>query len=201
MARITSATAVALLFFSSIAGAQDLGELRKLVDAGKYQQAIDAAGASPDARATYLVAQSAQRLSPQHAAAKQAYEQLAGRPESDPWHDIGQSGLALMSSNVADAVEAANRAVDRDDSIPEAHYQAGLAMMNRQDWQAAASHFEKAAQLDPSWAYAHYYAGLAYSKIKRLDLVASHFQTFLKLAPQAPERGEVQSIMRTLGAK
>jgi len=34
--------------------------------------------------------------------------------------------------------------------------------------------------------------------VKRIDLTAQHFQTFLRLAPQAPERGEVQSIMRTL---
>ena len=200
MTRALSATAT-LLFFSAIASAQDLGDLRKQFDAGQYQQVVDAAATATDVRASYLAAQSAQRLSAQHPAAKQAYEQLAGRPESDPWHDVGQSGLALLSSNVAAAIDAANRAVERDDSIPEAHYQAGLATMNRQDWQAAASHFDKAAQLDPSWAYAHYYAGLAYSKMKRVDMVASQFQTFLKLAPQAPERGEVQSILRTLGAK
>src|SRR5437764_1290374 len=44
-----------------------------------------------------------------------------------------------------------------------------------------------------------YYAGLAYSKIKRVDMMASHFDSFLKLAPQSPQRPEVQSIMRTLG--
>ena len=63
----------------------------------------------------------------------------------------------------------------------------------------AAAAFERAAELDPSWADAHYYAGLAYSKVKRVDLMASHFDTFLKLAPQSPQRPEVQSIMRTLG--
>jgi len=31
--------------------------------------------------------------------------------------------------------------------------------------------------------------------------MAQHFDTFLKLAPQAPERPEVQSIMRTLGGR
>jgi tetratricopeptide (TPR) repeat protein len=63
----------------------------------------------------------------------------------------------------------------------------------------AAAEFQKASDIDPNWAYAHYYAGIAYSKIKRADLTASHFQAFLRLAPQAPERGEVQSILRTLG--
>ena len=55
--------------------------------------------------------------------------------------------------------------------------------------------------LDPTWAYAHYYAGLAYSKVKRVDLTERHFQAFLRLAPQAPERPGVQSILRTLNRR
>jgi hypothetical protein len=35
--------------------------------------------------------------------------------------------------------------------------------------------------------------------VKRADQTATHFQAFLRLAPKAPERAEVQSIMRTLG--
>jgi len=42
------------------------------------------------------------------------------------------------------------------------------------------------------------HANLAESPLARIDLTAQHFQTFLKLAPQAPERGEVRAIMKTL---
>jgi Tfp pilus assembly protein PilF len=58
--------------------------------------------------------------------------------------------------------------------------------------------FERATQLDPMFAYAHYYAAISYSRIKQADRTASHFQTFLQLAPNAPERAAVESIMRAL---
>jgi tetratricopeptide (TPR) repeat protein len=79
-----------------------------------------------------------------------------------------------------------------------AQYQLGLARAQTEDWPAAAEAFERASQLDPVFAYAHYYAGLAYSRIQRIDRTATHFETFLKLAPKAPERTAVESIMRTL---
>jgi tetratricopeptide (TPR) repeat protein len=197
---------VALTFIGAqSAGAQNLSDLRKLYDAGKFQQVITSGADAkvPDdqqPRITYLVGQSHQKLSHPDEA-RRAYEQLASRSESDPWRDVGRSAVALLASDAAGAVEAANQAVARGDSLAEAHFQRGLALYARQDMAGSAAAFDKASQLDPTWAYAHYYAGLAYSKAKRVDLTASHFDTFLKLAPQAPERGEVQAIMRTLGAK
>jgi tetratricopeptide (TPR) repeat protein len=178
--------------------AQSLDELRKQFDAGQYQQVISSAGNADDPRVVYLVAMSHQKL--RHSDdARRVYEQLGSRPDSDPWHGIGRSAVAIISSDSAGAVQAADQAVANGDSLAEAHYQRGLALSTRQDMNGAAAEFQKATELDPGWAYAHYYAGIAYSKIKRADLTASHFQTFLKIAPQAPERGEVQSIMRTLG--
>jgi tetratricopeptide (TPR) repeat protein len=202
---IATLTVTLTLAAGQPASAQALSDLRKAFDAGKYQQAITAA---PDAkvpddqqpRVTYLVAQSHQKLSHTDEA-RSAYQQLASRDEPDPWRDVGRSALALLASDPGGAVEAANQAVARGDSLPEAHFQRGLALSARQDMAGAAAAFDKASQLDPTWAYAHYYAGLAYSKAKRVDLTASHFEAFLKLAPQAPERPEVQAIMRTLNAR
>ena len=181
---------------TQVAVAQGLDELRKQFDAGQYQQVIGA-GRGDDPRVLYLVAMSHQKLR-QADDARRVYEQLAARPDSDPWHGIGRSAAAILSSDAGAAAQAADEAVAHGDSLPEAHYQRGLALAARQDMSGAAAAFQKATELDPAWAYAHYYAGLAYSKIKRPDLTASHFQTFLRLAPQAPERGEVQSILRTL---
>ena len=42
-------------------------------------------------------------------------------------------------------------------------------------------------------------ADVAYRRSR--DLMAQHFNTFMRLAPQSPSRAEVQSIMRTLGAR
>jgi len=205
MTRWISALAMALLVAAvRSASAQSLSDLRKHYDAGQYQQAIAAASSAQvsgdeQPRVTYLVAQSHQKLGHRDEA-RQVYGQLAARGDDDPWRDIGRSAVALLTDAAA-AVDAANQAVARGNALPEAHYQRGLALSVRQDMADAAAAFEKATELDPSWADAHYYAGLAYSKIRRIDLTASHFDTFLKLAPQSPSRPEVQSIMRTLGAK
>ena len=206
--RWMAALALALVFVAAAArpaSAHSLSDLRALYDAGQYQQTIataSSAQASEDEqpRVTYLVGQSHQKL--RHPdEARQAYAQLAERGDADPWRDVGRSAVALLASDAAGAVEAANQAVARGDSLPEAHYQRGLALSVRGDMANAAAAFEKATELDPSWADAHYYAGLAYSKVKRIDLTASHFDTFLRLAPQSPSRPEVQSIMKTLGGK
>ena len=78
------------------------------------------------------------------------------------------------------------------------HYQAGLAYAAGERWGPAAQAFEKAAALNPTFAYSHYYAGLAFSHTKQLDKMASHLDYFLKLAPNAPERPAVMSMMRAL---
>jgi tetratricopeptide (TPR) repeat protein len=194
---------IVLVAAAESASAQGLPDLRKLYDAGQYQQVIDGANRSEvasDPRVMYLVAQSQQKLS-RPDEARRTYGQLVERGEADPWHGVGRSAVALMDSNAADAVGAANQAVEKNGSMPEAHFQRGLALSARQEMAGAAAAFEKASELDPTWAYAHYYAGLAYSRVRRIDRTASHFDRFLKLAPQAPERAEVQSIMRTLGGR
>jgi tetratricopeptide (TPR) repeat protein len=197
MTRWMTAAVVALtLVFTKSVLAQDLGELRKQYDAGQYQQVIGAPADDP--RVAFLIAQSHQKLGHRDEA-RAAYEQLAARGAEDPWHDVGKAALAVMGANPGEAVDAANQAVGHGDSVPEAHFQRGLALSAKQDMAAAAAAFERAVELDPGWADAHYYAGLAYSKIKRVDLMAGHFDTFLRLAPQSPQRPEVQSIMRTLG--
>jgi tetratricopeptide (TPR) repeat protein len=204
MRRWTSTLAIALtITFARPASPQSVPDLRKLYDAGKYQQVIELAGApatDDQSRLTYLVARSQEKLARKDEA-RETYQQLAALSDQDPWSDIGRSALALLASNAQGALDAANQAVSHGESVPEAHFQRGFALSARRDMAEAAAAFDRAAQLDPAFAYAHYYAGIAYSKVKRIDLMAQHFDTFLKLAPQAPERPEVQSIMRTLGGR
>jgi tetratricopeptide (TPR) repeat protein len=185
---------IVLVAAARVASGQSLEDARKAFDAGDYQRVVDTAGGSPEPRVQYLVGQSQQKLR-RADEARRAYGQLGG----GAWGAIGRSAVALLSSDAGGAVQAADQAVAAGGTIPEAHYQRGLALSAQQNLAEAAASFQRASDLDPSWAYAHYYAGIAYSKAKRADLTASHFQTFLRLAPQAPERGEVQSILRTLG--
>ena len=46
--------------------------------------------------------------------------------------------------------------------------------------------------------YAHYEAGMPFYEAKRVDRMAVDVEHFLELAPDAPERPAVQSIMRTM---
>ena len=80
----------------------------------------------------------------------------------------------------------------------EARFQLGLVESARNNQQQAADAFAKAAELNPQMAYAHYEAGMAFYKAKKVDRMAVYFENFLKLAPNAPERPAVQSIMKTI---
>src|SRR5438046_3048237 len=100
--------------------AQSLPDVRRQYDAGQYQQVVAAGQSTPagpktygagqdqqgvaagqasqDPRVVYLGGQAAQKLSRQDEARK-AYEQLAARPASDPWHGVGRSAIALLGSD------------------------------------------------------------------------------------------------------
>ena len=110
----------------------------------------------------------------------------------------GRSALALMDKMLDVALESANQAVEHGDSLPEAHYQRGIVLMSRREYDAASTAFDKATTLDPSFASAHYWGGLADSRAKHTSRMANHFEAFLKLAPNAPERALVESTMRTV---
>lgn len=180
---------------------QTLADARQLYDAGKYGEAIDALGAAeaggPAApRLMYLEAQGRERLDAPEEAAR-VYARLA-EVDTGAWNAIAESALARIRKQAPEALAAATRAASKGPAVAEAHYQLGLALIDNQDFARAAAAFDKAAQLDPQWAYARYYAGLSYYKAKRIDLLAERFEAFLRLAPNAPERPEVESIMRTL---
>jgi len=188
---------LALLFAPVPAFAQDPAEVRRLFEAGRFQQVVETAGSESSPEVLFTIAQSHQKLG----AADQArdiYSQLAGRPEGDAWHYVGDSARKLLDNDVEGALEAARHAVDHGGEMAEAHYQLGLVLAKRQEWREAADAFDRAAQLNPSLAYAHYYGGLMHYRASRTDRMAIHFEQFLKLAPEAPERPEVLQIMRTV---
>ena len=125
---------------------------------------------------------------------------LSGRwPSRDgAWKEIGNSGTAMIEGNMDNAAAAARKAVDADGNSSEARFQLGLVESARNNQQQAADAFAKAAELNPQMAYAHYEAGMAFYKAKKVDRMAVYFENFLKLAPNAPERPAVQSIMKTI---
>jgi len=175
---------------------------QQLFESGKYQEAIDKiasnAGAPPEQ--VYLRALAHRKLN-QNGEAKDAFGTLAAHGEDDAWHHVGQSGIALTDADLSAAEDAARKAVDINGNLAEARYQLGLVLSARNNQTQAADAFAKAADLKPQMAYAQYEAGMAFYKVKRVDRMAVYFENFLKLAPNAPEKAAVQSIMRTVRGK
>jgi tetratricopeptide (TPR) repeat protein len=186
-----------LSLLPALARAQDPVQLQKLFESGQYQQVLEATPADAPPAAVYLAAQSHQRLGATDPALE-LYGRLASLPEGDPWRGIGESAQQLLSNDLDAALQSARQAVGAGSSVAEAHYQLGLVLAKRQDWPAAAEAFDRAAELSPALAYAHYYGGLAHYRSNRPDQMAIHFDQFLRLAPEAPERPEVQQIMKTV---
>lgn len=171
--------------------------MRRLFEAGRYQQVVESAGEHAQPEVLYMAAQSYQKLGAADQA-RQLYAQLALRGDDDTWHFIGGSAQQLADNDVDAALEAAQRAVSMDGNLAEAQYQLGLVLARRKDWRDAAAAFDRAAEITPAHAYAHYYGGLMHYRVNRPDRMAIHFEQFLKLAPEAPERPEVLQIMRTV---
>lgn len=190
--------AILSLTLSVVAAAQEPTP-QKLFESGKYQEAIDAVKARADAPHDQVYVRAlAHRKIDQNDDAKQAFNSLASVGESSAWGQIGKSGTALIDGNQDDAEAAAKKAVELDENLAAARYQLGLVEAARNNQPQAAEAFAKATELDPQMAYAHYEAGMAFYRIKRVDRMAVYFENFLKLAPNAPEKPAVQSIMRTV---
>ena len=103
-----------------------------------------------------------------------------------------------MDKQFDPAMASADQAAAAMPTLPEAHFQRGMVLLARNDYGNAADAFTKATMLDQNFASAYYYAGLANYRVKRIDLMATNFNYFVKLAPNAPERPEVESILRTV---
>ena len=188
---------IAMLLAITIAPAAQDASPQKLFESGKYQEAIDTVKKRSDASPedVYVRALAHRKLN-QNDDAKEAFGALASRDGA--WKEIGNSGTAMIEGNMDNAAAAARKAVDADGNSSEARFQLGLVESARNNQQQAADAFAKAAELNPQMAYAHYEAGMAFYKAKKVDRMAVYFENFLKLAPNAPERPAVQSIMKTI---
>lgn len=189
--------AAALLFVVSAAAARSTAQenARKVFEAGKYQAVVEQTASDASPAAQYLKGLAHLKLN-QPDVAKEAFGRLATADEA--WQSVGQSAIALADGNQDAALAAAQAAVASNPGLAEAQYQLGVVLEAKGDRAAAADAFVKATQANPQMAYAHYYAGMNFYEAKRIDQMAVYFENFLKLAPNAPERPAVESVMRTV---
>ena len=109
---------------------------------------------------------------------------------------------ALCLTSAASACGGAARSTPRVAPIESTASQSescepGVAAFDRREFATAAAAFDQCIKAHPTDAYTYYRAGLAYYEINRADLMVNRFESFVRLAPDAPERPEVESILRT----
>ena len=175
---------------SALAATYD--EVRVWFEAGKNQQVIDAAKTDP--KVLFLAGHAYLKLD-KKSEAKATFAKLTA---DDAWKAVGAAAIALVDGKNDEALDKAKKATSANGGLLEAQYQLGLVQRKRGANAEAAAAFDKAGSLN-TFAYAHYNAGLAYYDLKKYDKMSDSFQRFLKLAPNAPEKGKVESIMKTLG--
>lgn len=183
------------LVAGAAAGVAAQDDARRLFEAGQYQAVVEKTADDASPAAQYLKGLAHRKLN-QTDEAKSAFGRLEGA--GDEWRAVGESAISLADGDLDQALAAARTAVKHNAGLAQAQYQLGLVQDARGDSSAAAEAFARAADANPQMAYAHYYAGMNFYKAQRIDRMAVYFENFIKLAPDAPERPAVESIMRTV---
>jgi tetratricopeptide (TPR) repeat protein len=190
--------AFAALFATVVAANGQESSVQKLVERGALNEAVQQAGSDAgNPEATYLAAFALVKMN-DNDGARERYNQLQNQ-ENESWKAIGEAGARLIERDLDGAMEAANRAVAADEGNPYAHYQLAIVAAQRDDWGRSLQALERSIELKPDFAYAHYYAGQAAQRVGETAKSADHYRAFLRLAPDAPERPSVQSLLRTIG--
>jgi tetratricopeptide (TPR) repeat protein len=193
--------AFAAVALTSVALRGEQGTPQQLFERGAYAEVADRVGTeraagNEDPASTYLAGQALLKLDRGQDARGEFARLSNGNDET--WRAIGQSAIALLDNAIDEAVTEGRRARDANGESGFAAYQLGLALLRKNEFDAAAQVLDRAAELMPDFAYAHYNAGVAHQRSRRFNQMAEHFQAFLKLAPDAPERKQVQLALSAL---
>lgn len=115
--------------------------------------------------------------------------------ELDPKYALAYAGLSdawgVLPSNVgypaaeaaANAKDAAQKALDIDDGLAEAHASMGLALMVEKNYEGAEPEFLRASELNPGYAYAHYWYSMALDAMERHEDALRELETAYQLNP------------------
>jgi tetratricopeptide (TPR) repeat protein len=174
---------------------------QQLFEKGAYAEAAQRVNSERDAgnndpAATYLAGLALEKMN-RGQDARAEYARLSNGGD-ETWKAIGQSAIGALDNNLDEAVNEARKARDASGESGFASYQLGLVHLKRGEFGEAAQAFDRAAELMPQFAYAFYNAGVAHQRAKNFNRMAEHFTVFMKLAPEAPERKQVQLALAAL---
>jgi tetratricopeptide (TPR) repeat protein len=171
--------------------------VQALYESGRYQEVVNSVNAGErSAQALWFAGQSSLRLG-QRADAESQFAQLPQAGGGPAWQVVSDLAQALLREDAGE-IDRARQAAGAFPGDPFVQYQLGLAHARRNDMGAAAEAFDRCTQADPRFAYGYYNAGLSYDRINRPDLAIARLEMFVRLAPGAPERPEVTSILQTV---
>jgi eukaryotic-like serine/threonine-protein kinase len=119
---------------------------------------------------------------------------------ADPNYALAYSGLAdtygvapsygagiSSEQGITQGLLAAQKAVELDDSLPEAHNSLAAELASAERWSEAEKEFQRALQLNPNYATAHYFYGVEFLiPQKRFDEALQEFKIALSLDPLSP---------------
>jgi eukaryotic-like serine/threonine-protein kinase len=107
---------------------------------------------------------------------------------ADTYNVIGNYGTGINGQQARVlADEASRKALELDDSLPEAHVARAAALAAVRKWNESEAEFRRALELNPNNATAHYfYAYMLLMPEKRMDQALEEFRTALSLDPLSP---------------
>jgi TolB-like protein/Tfp pilus assembly protein PilF len=109
-----------------------------------------------------------------------AYSGLADTYNVGPSYNIGIT--SKQGSELA--LESSRKALELNDSLPEAHASRAMALAVGMKWNEAETEFRRAIELNPNYATAHYFYGFScLAPEKRIDAALDEFRTALSLDP------------------
>ena len=170
--------------------------VQQLYESGRDDEVVSrTVSSSVGSEEIWFGAQSFLRVG-QQTGAQEQFRRLRDTAQSEGFRRAAEIALARVGGQ-ADAAELARTAAAAFPGDAFVQFEAGVSFALQGDMAGAAAAFDAALNASPMMAYAYYQSGLAYNRLNRSDLTIARFEAFVRLAPAAPERPQVETVLRS----